>query len=118
MSEQRRERREQERANQKPFEALAKEIRASMEDRPDQDEFKVALLTALEVLERDEHPNNLVAAQLLMGCVQAEKRGDALTGRLMMYVAGAVVNETICHATINAILDRVKPQAVSSLPPA
>lgn len=115
MSEQRRERREQERANAKGYDALAKEIREALEDRP-QDEFKEAVLAALERLDLTDHPNNLVAAQLIMGTIQAEKRQDAVTGKLMFYVSGAIVNEQLSENVLRALDRGLQHQAVARLP--
>lgn len=105
MSEQRRERREQERANVKGYEEQAKLVRQALEDRPDHDEFKQAILAALERLDLTDHANNLVAAQLIMGAVQAEKRQDEIAAKLMLYMSGVIVNAEL---TLNVIrvLDR------------
>ena len=116
MSQERRERREQEREAQKSFETLAKDIRTEMDDCQDE-EFKNAVLNALSVLDTTEHANNVVAAQLILGCIAGVKRGDMLTSRLMLFISGAIVNETICHATLTAITGGIQMRPVTSPPP-
>lgn len=98
----RKERREIQRQVSKDYDALALEIREHLDDLPDGD-FKSAVLNGLEVLDRDAHPNNALAAHLILGCLANVKAGRDDMGRLMLYMSGAIVNDVICRSTLGRL---------------
>lgn len=102
MSESRQERREQERQARKGYEALAKEIRERVEDLP-QTPFTEAIQAGLSKLDMDEHPNNALAAQLILGCLDNVKAGRDDMGRLMLYVSGVIVSQPLTENTLAKI---------------
>lgn len=97
------ERREEQRATRKDFVSTVKEIKHTLEDHPN-DEFKLAIFQALQHLETTPHDNNLIAALMVGGCVDAASRGDDNAARLMLYTSGAVVDPVLTRFLLNLIV--------------
>lgn len=97
------ERREEQRTNRKDFESLVKGIKQALDERPDGD-FKEALMTALGHLEMTEHDNNLIAAQLIEGCMACAERGDNNSARLLLYVSGAIIDGNLTVIALQRLM--------------
>jgi hypothetical protein len=97
------ERREEQRATRKDFEHIVKDIKQGLEQRPN-DEFKMAIVHALQALEMSPHDNNRIAALMVGGCVEAASRGDDNAARLLLYVSGAVVDPILTRFLLNLII--------------
>ena len=98
----RKERREQAREVHKDYEVVAKAVREALEDLPDGD-FKSAITTGLGKLDLDAHPNNAIAAQLILGCIDNVRRNEEAIARLMLYMSGTVVDRKIAEIVLAKI---------------
>lgn len=99
MSTARKDKREAQRQAVKDYDIVAKAIRERLEDYP-QDQFKEALQLALETLDLNDHPNNLLAALLILGCLDNVEADQADIGRIMLYVSGVIVNEQLAKIAL------------------
>ena len=105
MSEQpksRAERRESERVNRKDYESVVKEIKAMLEERPD--DVKQAVMNAILHLDLEKNDNSLISALMIKGSVDCEIRGDDTTARLLLYLSGAILNPILTRFTWNTIM--------------
>lgn len=90
------------------FDALADELRKVLDEEKDND-FKVAVVRALQVLEVTPHRNNLPALQTLISCVTCYYNGDHNAARLLLFVSGALVNDYLCSATVTVLGQMTNP---------
>lgn len=97
------ERREQEREARKDFDVVVKEIKRTLDERKD-DEFKLAVIQALQHLEMQRHDNNLIAALMIGACVECQSRDDGAAARLLLYTSGAIVDAVLTKFTLNSIM--------------
>lgn len=93
---------------QPSFDSLAADLRGVLDEEKD-DDFKMAAIQALQVLELTPHRNNLVALQTLISCVTCYYDGDHTAARLLMFVSGALVNDYLCGVTITVLTQVTKP---------
>lgn len=82
-----------------PFEELASQIRTRLEDEPD-DDFKMTILKGVQRIEVTEaHRNNVQAARCILSAVEAHYAKDDTAARILLFVAGAIVNDKLARAT-------------------
>ena len=105
------ERRLEERVARKDLDTVVKEVKLTLDEHKD-DEYKLAVMQAIQSLELEPHPNNLCAALMIAACVECESRGDVAAARLLLYTSGAIVNEVLTKFTLNSIL-LARQQAVA-----
>jgi hypothetical protein len=77
------------------FDRLAGDLRKLLDEEKDTP-FKIAAVQSLQTLEITPHRNNLVALQVLAGCVSCYYNGDESSARVLMFVAGTIVNDYLC----------------------
>ena len=113
------ERREEDRVNRKDYDAVVKDIKATLEERPD-DEFKLAVMQALQHMDLQQHDNNLISALMIGGCVDCATRGDDNAARLLLYISGTVLDPILTRFTLNTIMQArqayVMPQSLQKPP--
>lgn len=103
MPKSRAERRELQREQRRDFESLAKQVRASLDNRQD-DDFKMAIVTALQKLELCGHPNALIGVSILIGCVECEARDDGAAARLLLYIAGVIIEPSLTLYALQTLM--------------
>lgn len=103
MSEMRADRREQERKDEKAFELTKKQLDTQLAEVTNAG-FKGAMLPALQHLVETKHPNRLVGITLLAGCMDCYKREDNDTARVLLYMSGVVVDQTLTQNVIRFIM--------------
>ena len=66
-------------------------------------EMTVRLIQCAQEIDLSAHPNQLQAFRCLESCVECFDRGDAVAARLLYWISGALVNDSLCLATWVAI---------------
>lgn len=67
------------------------------------DEFTRAVFQALHVLGKSKSTNAELGGQLLLGCVDCERRQDLVTARLLLYISGAVVDPLLAGVALAGV---------------
>jgi hypothetical protein len=86
----------------------AQRLRERLKHRPD-DDFKVAMIQAIQKLEDMPHANRDEALSLVSMAITFQDRNDGVRARLALYFSGVLVSDPVAHQLWAAISGAAQP---------
>jgi hypothetical protein len=77
------------------------------------DDFTLNVVEALQHLDQSSHGNSESAVQCLESCVDCYERKDPTAARLLLWVSGALITDSLCAATWHSIAQAASSAVVA-----